>query len=201
VSLPCLKFSFDDVQPQPAVEPPLLLSDVAPNHVPNPYVTTNLTHEKIHAIREKSSLTAEKRQQIDYSQSFDLYPSEFPYFVRGHDSLRTYYVTKLFSSQIAINDGAMGTMILYYAKKHKLDEGEYRGDRFKDWDWDCNMKGTIDMLSITQPHIISGIYKQYLEEGGSNLIGTNTLLSTTIAMGDYNMQKQSHLPHHRRHRH
>ena len=43
-------------------------------------------------------------------------------------------------------------------------------------------------LSMTQPRIIYGIYKQYLEEGGSNLIGTNTFSATTIAMADYEME-------------
>ena len=103
------------------------------------------------------------------------------YFVRGRDSLRE-YITSLFTSQIAIYDGAMGTMIQNYSKRNKLEEEEYRGDKFKDWS--CNVKGNNDMLSITQPHVIQGIYRQYLEEGGSNLIGTNTFSSTTIAMSD-----------------
>ncbi len=69
---------------------------------------------------------------------------------------------------------------------NKLDEEEYRGERFKDWT--CNVKGNNDMLSISQPQIIQGIYRQYLEEGGSNMIGTNTFSSTTIAMADYEME-------------
>ena len=44
------------------------------------------------------------------------------------------------------------------------------------------------MLSILQPHIISGIYKEYLEVGGSNMIGINTFLYITIAMVDYEME-------------
>jgi 5-methyltetrahydrofolate--homocysteine methyltransferase len=77
-------------------------------------------------------------------------------------------------------------MIQNYAKKHTLDEEEYRGERFKDWQ--CSVKGNNDMLSITQPQIISGIYHAYLEEAGSNMIGTNTFSSTTIAMADYEME-------------
>jgi 5-methyltetrahydrofolate--homocysteine methyltransferase len=45
-----------------------------------------------------------------------------------------------------------------------------------------------DMLSISQPEIIRGIYRAYLQEGGSNLIGTNTFSSTAIAMADYQME-------------
>merc|ERR1712238_120556 len=85
----------------------------------------------------------------------------------------------------ALYDG-MGTMIQNYSKKNRLEEEEYRGEKFKDWN--CNVKGNNDMLSISQPHIISGIYKEYLEVGGSNLIGTNTFSSTTIAMADYEME-------------
>ena len=182
---PRMLFDYDKVEPKPAVEPPLPTSDVARNHVPNPYLNSKLTHEKIAAIRAKTTLPEAKKTAIDYSQPKDLYPESFPYFVRGRDSLRT-YIAKLFTTQIAIYDGAMGTMIQNYAKKNKLEEEEYRGERFKDWN--CNVKGNNDMLSISQPHIISGIYRQYLEEGGSNLIGTNTFSSTTIAMADYNME-------------
>ena len=162
--LPRMEFDYDKVETVPANEPPLPVSEAARNHVPNPYLNTKLTHEKILAIRAKSTLDEAKRSKIDHNQPKDAYPESFPYFVRGRDSLRN-YITQLFTSQIAIYDGAMGTMIQNYAKKNKLDEAEYRGERFMDWK--CNVKGNNDMLSITQPHIISGIYRAYLEEGGS----------------------------------
>ena len=180
---PRLQFYYDKIPPKPATEPPLPTSDAAQNHVPNPYINSNLTHEKIAAIRAKA--TNPTKPNIDYTQPSDTYPSSFPHFVRGRDSVRE-YVTQLFTSRIAIYDGAMGTMIQNYAKRNKLEEEEYRGDRFADWK--CNMKGNNDQLSITQPHIIQGIYRQYLEEGGSDLIGTNTFSSTTIAMADYEIE-------------
>lgn len=182
---PRVKFSYDSVPPKPASEPPLPTSDAARNHVPNPYMNSQLVHERIQIIRSKSTLSAEKRDAIDYQQAGDLYPPSFPHFVRGRDSLRL-YISQLFTTRIAIYDGAMGTMIQNYAKKNKLEEEEYRGERFKDWS--CNVKGNNDMLSITRPDIIQGIYRQYLEEGGSDLIGTNTFSSTTIAMADYEME-------------
>lgn len=181
---PRMKFSYDDVEPKPATEPPLPSSEAARNHVPNPYVNSKLTHEKIQAIRDKAT-TAGQDINIDYAQPSTLYPESFPHFVRGRDSVRE-YITSLFTSQIAMYDGAMGTMIQNYSKRNKLEEEEYRGEKFKDWN--CNVKGNNDMLSITQPHVISGIYKEYLEVGGSNLIGTNTFSSTTVAMADYNME-------------
>lgn len=85
------------------------------------------------------------------------------------------------NERILIIDGAMGTMI----QQHKLTEADYRGERFKDWPSD--VKGNNDLLNITQPQIITGIHKQYLD-AGADIIETNTFSSTTIAMADYNMQ-------------
>lgn len=83
--------------------------------------------------------------------------------------------------RILIIDGAMGTMI----QRHKLEEADYRGERFKDWPSD--VKGNNDLLSITQPNIIEGIHRLYLE-AGADIIETNTFSSTAIAMADYDMQ-------------
>jgi 5-methyltetrahydrofolate--homocysteine methyltransferase len=83
--------------------------------------------------------------------------------------------------RILIIDGAMGTMI----QRHKLEEKDYRGERFKDWHTD--VKGNNDLLSITQPEIIVGIHKQYLA-AGADIIETNTFSSTSIAQADYDMQ-------------
>mmetsp|Transcript_4330 Transcript_4330/g.6066 ORF Transcript_4330/g.6066 Transcript_4330/m.6066 type:complete len:398 (+) Transcript_4330:182-1375(+) len=184
VNRPRLLFDYDHIEAKPAVEPPLPTSYAAQNHVPNPYQNSKLTHEKILSIRSKATNQGDNIQ-VDFAQPSELYPDSFPYFVRGRDSLRC-YITSLFLSEIAMYDGAMGTMIQNYAKRNRLEESEYRGEKFKDWS--CNVKGNNDMLSITQPDIIKGIYKQYLEVGGSNLIGTNTFSSTTVAMADYAME-------------
>lgn len=85
------------------------------------------------------------------------------------------------NERILIIDGAMGTMI----QRHKLTEADYRGDQFKDWHLD--VKGNNDLLSITQPQIITAIHKQYLD-AGADIIETNTFSSTSIAMADYEMQ-------------
>ncbi|MEO5995453.1 MAG: homocysteine S-methyltransferase family protein [Chitinophagaceae bacterium] len=83
--------------------------------------------------------------------------------------------------RILIIDGAMGTMI----QRHKLQEADYRGERFKDWPSD--VKGNNDLLSITKPEVIEGIHKEYLE-AGADIIETNTFSSTVIAMADYGME-------------
>ncbi|MFI5124668.1 MAG: homocysteine S-methyltransferase family protein [Chitinophagales bacterium] len=83
--------------------------------------------------------------------------------------------------RILIIDGAMGTMI----QRYKLEEADYRGERFKDWKWD--VKGNNDLLSLTRPEIIRAIHKEYLE-AGADIIETNTFSSTSIAQADYHMQ-------------
>lgn len=91
-------------------------------------------------------------------------------------------IQEILKERILIIDGAMGTMI----QRHKLTEADYRGERFANWHLD--VKGNNDLLSITQPAIIEGIHKEYLE-AGADIIETNTFSSTAIAMADYDMQE------------
>jgi 5-methyltetrahydrofolate--homocysteine methyltransferase len=87
----------------------------------------------------------------------------------------------LLGQRILIIDGAMGTMI----QKHKLTESQYRGERFKNWDGD--IKGNNDLLSLTQPQIIKEIHRQYFK-AGADIIETNTFNSNRISMADYKME-------------
>jgi methylmalonyl-CoA mutase cobalamin-binding domain/chain len=87
----------------------------------------------------------------------------------------------LLRERILILDGAMGTMI----QRYKLEEQDYRGERFKDHPHD--LKGNNDLLVLTQPHIIKEIHKQYLE-AGADIIETNTFNSTTLSQEDYQTQ-------------
>jgi 5-methyltetrahydrofolate--homocysteine methyltransferase len=91
-------------------------------------------------------------------------------------------IQECLNERILIIDGAMGTMIQQY----KLEEKDYRGDRFKDWHKD--VKGNNDLLSLTQPQIIQAIHKEYLQ-AGADIIETNTFSSTSIAQADYDMQE------------
>lgn len=86
--------------------------------------------------------------------------------------------------RILILDGAMGTMI----QRYKLTEADYRGEQYKEWPVD--LKGNNDLLSITQPEIISAIHAEYFE-AGADIIETNTFNATTISMADYDMQSVS----------
>jgi 5-methyltetrahydrofolate--homocysteine methyltransferase len=90
-------------------------------------------------------------------------------------------IHEILKDRILIIDGAMGTMI----QRYKLQEKDYRGERFKDWHKD--VKGNNDLLSITQPQIVEAIHGEYLE-AGADIIETNTFSSTSIAQADYDMQ-------------
>ncbi len=91
----------------------------------------------------------------------------------------------LLKERVLILDGAMGTMV----QKHKLNEQQYRGDRFKDWPVD--LKGNNDLLVLTQPAIIQDIHRQYLA-AGADIIETNTFNSNRISMADYKMEGLVH---------
>ena len=99
---------------------------------------------------------------------------------------------EILSHRILILDGAMGTMIQRYG----LTEEDYRGGpngRFINFappasarDRELFVKGNNELLSLTQPHIISAIHEQYLK-AGADVIETNTFGATTIAQEDYHM--------------
>ena len=101
-------------------------------------------------------------------------------------------IEKLLQQRILILDGAMGTMI----QRYKLTEahyrgtelfGEYTGERKTFADHPVDVKGCNDLLLLTQPHVIGGIHREYLE-AGADILETCTFNSTSISMADYEMQ-------------
>lgn len=98
------------------------------------------------------------------------------------ENKRTDLIHKALAERILILDGAMGSLIQTY----KLEEADYRGERFADWA--CDVKGNNDLLVITQPQIIKDIHKAYLE-AGADIVETNTFNATSISMADYQMEE------------
>src|SRR5215207_827606 len=94
---------------------------------------------------------------------------------------RLYEFRALLEQRIVLLDCAMGTMIQSYG----LSEGDYRGKRFADHPGE--LKGNNDLLSITQPGIISDIHEAAMD-AGSDIIETNTFSSTSIAQADYHLE-------------
>lgn len=100
-------------------------------------------------------------------------------------SARIEALYKAIEERILILDGAMGTMI----QNHKLKEADYRGERFADYHMD--IVGNNDLLSLTQPEIIKGIHREYLE-AGADILETNTFNGTQLSQSDYEMESLVH---------
>jgi 5-methyltetrahydrofolate--homocysteine methyltransferase len=88
---------------------------------------------------------------------------------------------RLLGQRIVLLDGAMGTMIQGYG----LGEDDYRGERFADWERD--LKGNNDLLSLTRPQVIRDIHRQFLD-AGADILETNTFNSNAPSMADYGME-------------
>ncbi|WP_319434640.1 methionine synthase [Mycobacterium sp. RTGN5] len=79
-------------------------------------------------------------------------------------------------------DGAMGTAI----QRDRPDEDGYRGDRFSEWP--TALQGNNDLLTLTQPQIIEGIHREYLE-AGADILETNTFNANAVSLSDYDMHE------------
>src|SRR3954470_7665573 len=93
-----------------------------------------------------------------------------------------YPLEALMRERIVVLDGAMGTMI----QRYKLAEADYRGKRFGQWKGK-DLKGSLELLNITQPQVIEEIHRDYLQ-AGADIIETNTFSGTTIGLNDFFFQ-------------
>ncbi|WP_420324729.1 homocysteine S-methyltransferase family protein [Mameliella sp.] len=90
-------------------------------------------------------------------------------------------ITAHAARRILVLDGAMGTMI----QQHKPGEDVYRGTRFADWNSDVG--GNSELLSLTQPDMIRDIHTAFLE-AGADILCTNTFGANAISQADYGME-------------
>ncbi|MFN2540714.1 MAG: methionine synthase [Chthoniobacterales bacterium] len=88
----------------------------------------------------------------------------------------------LLEERIVVLDGAMGTMI----QRRKFSEEDYRGKRFRDWRGK-DLKGSLELLQLTQPDVIDQIHEEYLT-AGADIVETNTFSATTIGLHDFLFQ-------------
>ncbi len=88
----------------------------------------------------------------------------------------------LLAQRIVVLDGGYGTLI----QEHRLDEAGYRGARFADWPTD--LRGNNDLLCLTQPDLIAGIHRDYLE-AGADIVETNTFNSNALDLSNYRMAR------------
>ncbi|AHL75761.1 methionine synthase [Stutzerimonas stutzeri] len=97
-------------------------------------------------------------------------------------NVRLQALQQALKERILILDGGMGTMIQSY----KLEESDYRGERFADWPQD--LKGNNDLLILTRPDAISAIEKAYFD-AGADIVETNTFNATRVSQADYGMEE------------
>ena len=83
--------------------------------------------------------------------------------------------------RILILDGALGVMI----QTLKLDEADYRGDRFATHNHP--LKGNGDILALTRADVLTALHDAYFE-AGADIGTTNTFTSTSIAQADYGLE-------------
>ena len=101
---------------------------------------------------------------------------------------------QLLAQRILVLDGATGTMIQQY----KLNEEQYRGTQAPGVTQvthaaiaqavakGIDLKGNNELLSLSQPQIISEVHDQYLA-AGADIVETNTFGATSIAQDDYHL--------------
>ena len=113
-------------------------------------------------------------------KAFVLTPPEVLPFKTQQLTARERIVAQL-AERILMLDGAMGTQIQTY----KLQEADYRGERFADIPQD--VQGNNDLLVLTKPELIKAIHTDHLN-AGADIIETNSFNGTRISMADYNME-------------
>jgi 5-methyltetrahydrofolate--homocysteine methyltransferase len=94
---------------------------------------------------------------------------------------RSAELTALLQQRLLVLDGAMGTMI----QRHKLQEADYRGERFAGHAHD--LKGNNDLLLLTRPDVIRGIHAEYLA-AGADILETCTFNATSLSQADYHLE-------------
>src|SRR5947209_9609689 len=91
-------------------------------------------------------------------------------------------LTAALRQRIMVIDRAMGTAI----QRDRPDEAGYRGDRFTAGP--TALQANNDLLTLTQPQIIEGIHREYLE-AGADILDTNTFNADAISLSDYGMEE------------
>jgi len=103
---------------------------------------------------------------------------------KWHNPERVEKMFDALADRILLLDGAMGTMI----QGEKLDEDDFRGERFADHEDD--LKGNNDLLTLTRPDLIKKIHKEFMAVG-CDLIETNTFNANRISQADYSLEEVS----------
>ncbi len=101
---------------------------------------------------------------------------------RSSRTERLDYLKDQLRKRVVILDGAMGTNI----QKFRLEEKDYRGERFADAArYPNDLKNNNDLLVLTRPDIILDIHRRFLDTGRADILETCTFGATSIGQHDY----------------
>ena len=89
-------------------------------------------------------------------------------------------IREILEQRIMIIDGSMGALIM---SDNPTEEG-YRGERFKNHHID--VRNATDLLVLTQPELISGIHRKYLD-AGADIIETDTFNASIVGMKEFEL--------------
>jgi 5-methyltetrahydrofolate--homocysteine methyltransferase len=106
-------------------------------------------------------------------------PTDPPAARRARDA-RLARLPELVRERILVLDGAMGTML----QRLELSEADYRGERFAEHPTD--LRGDVDILSLTRPAAIAEVHRRYLA-AGADIVETNTFTSSRFNQADYGL--------------
>src|SRR5207245_6577899 len=89
---------------------------------------------------------------------------------------------ELLAQRILVLDGSMGALI--YSRQPT--EEDYRGRRFRTHSH--NLKNCTEVMVLTQPELIEGIHRAYLE-AGADIIETDTFNGTRLALSEFGLEE------------
>jgi 5-methyltetrahydrofolate--homocysteine methyltransferase len=90
-------------------------------------------------------------------------------------------IEAILQERILVLDGAMGTML----QRHRLQESDYRGERFASHPVD--LKNNNEILNLVRPDLVEQVHVDYLNVG-VDMVETNTFNANAISMADYRME-------------
>ena len=98
---------------------------------------------------------------------------------------RTAEIERILKHRVMVLDGAWGVMI----QTLQLPESEFRGEQFADHESD--LRGCVDVLSLTRPDLIRNIQRQYLD-AGADILTTNTFTATRFGLSEFGLENSVH---------
>ena len=96
---------------------------------------------------------------------------------------RSAELERILESRVMVMDGSWGVML----QSLNLSESDYRGARFAGHDRD--LRGCIDALVLSQPEIVRGATRRYLE-AGADILTTNTFTATRYGLAEFGLESR-----------